>query len=126
MEGSYRVDKFLWAVRIFKTRSLATDICKSKRIIINDIAVKPSRIIKIGDIIEYKQAPIIRTFEVLDFPKSRVSAKLSINFVKETTPESSFEMLKQIKNTIIKRDKGSGRPTKKERRLLDNLNKPND
>jgi ribosome-associated heat shock protein Hsp15 len=126
MESSYRVDKFLWAVRIFKTRSLATEACKSKRIIINNISVKPSRNIKLGDIIEYKQAPILRTFEVLDLPKSRVSAKLSINFVKETTPESSFEMLKQIKSTIIKRDKGTGRPTKKERRLLDNLNKPID
>jgi len=123
MEGLYRVDKFLWAVRIFKTRSIATETCKSKRIIINNISVKPSRNVKIGDTIEYKQAPIVRTFEILDLPKSRVSAKLSTNYVKETTPESSFEMLKQIKSTSIRREKGSGRPTKKERRLLDNLNK---
>ncbi len=117
----YRIDKYLWSVRLFKTRTLASEACKSKKIIIDNNPVKASRNLKIGDIIEIKQMPIVRKFEVIDFPKSRVSAKLVKDYIIETTPEEEFIKLKIAKTSIIERDKGTGRPTKKDRRLLDKL-----
>lgn len=116
-----RIDKYLWTVRIFKTRTLATEACKSKKVLIDNKHVKASRIVKNGDIIEIKQMPIIRTYKVIDIPKSRVSAKIVKDFVIETTPEDELTKLKMANTNQIKRDKGSGRPTKKERRLLDKL-----
>jgi ribosome-associated heat shock protein Hsp15 len=116
-----RIDKYLWSVRVFKTRTLATEACKSKKVLIDNNPVKASRIVKNGDIIEIKQMPIVRTYKVIDTPKSRVSAKIVKDFVIETTPEEEFIKLKLAKTNQIKRDKGTGRPTKKDRRLLDKL-----
>jgi len=116
---SVRIDKYLWACRVFKTRSLATDECRKSHILINDISVKPSRMIKKGELIIIKFPPILRSFEVLDLIERRVSAKLALDYIKEITPESEFVKLKEAKNTYVHRDNGLGRPTKKERRLID-------
>jgi len=118
-----RIDKFLWSVRIFKTRSLASDECRKGRIIINNVQVKPSRIVLKNEIVSVKKPPVIFTYRIIEPIENRVSAKLAGNFVEDLT--SSEERAKlDIKQSIAVgyRDKGTGRPTKKERRLIDKLN----
>lgn len=117
-----RIDKYLWFVRIYKTRSIATDACNKKQVLVNDIAVKPSSTVKPGDKIEIKNPPIIRSFEVKDLLKGRVGAKLVADYLIETTPEEEFDKLRLARETTLIRDKGAGRPTKKDRRDLDKIN----
>lgn len=121
MPQDLRIDKYLWAVRIFKTRNIAAEECKKSHVIINDIAVKPSRTVKEGETILIKFSPLIRSFRIDGLIERRVSAVLAKNYITEITPESEFEKLKLAHNNFVQRDKGSGRPTKKERRLIDNL-----
>ncbi|MDA3820431.1 MAG: S4 domain-containing protein [Candidatus Delongbacteria bacterium] len=122
MAKETRIDKFLWCVRLFKTRSKATTACKKKHILVNDQDVKPSSKISTGDKIEIKRPPIIRSFYVIEILNSRVGAKLVEDYIKETTPEEEFKKLKKARETGIIRTKGKGRPTKKERRQLDKIN----
>jgi len=117
-----RIDKYLWAVRIFKTRSLATNECKKGHVIINGIAVKPSRMIKKNEQIDIKFPPIIRSFISIGLIEKRVSAKIAKQKIEEITPPEEFIKLSLSKDNYIKRDKGTGRPTKRERRLIDKLN----
>jgi ribosome-associated heat shock protein Hsp15 len=115
-----RIDKFLWAVRIFKTRSIASEECKKGRIIINDIQVKPSRIVARGEKIIVKKLPVIYTYRILDPIENRVSAKITGNYIEDLTPEEEKAKLTlKQSGVIVQREKGSGRPTKKERRDLD-------
>ncbi len=115
-----RIDKFLWAARIFKTRSIASEECKKGRIIINDIQVKPSRIVARGEIIIVKKLPVIYTYRILDPIEYRVSAKIAGNYIEDLTPEEEKAKLKlKQSGVIVHREKGTGRPTKKERRDLD-------
>ncbi len=115
-----RIDKFLWAARIFKTRSIASEECKKGRIIINDIQVKPSRIVARGEIIIVKKLPVIYTYRILDPIENRVSAKIAGNYIEDLTPEEEKAKLKlKQSGVIVQREKGTGRPTKKERRDLD-------
>lgn len=116
-----RIDKFLWFVRIFKTRSLATEACKKGRIIINNTAVKPSRIVKIGEIINVKRLPVVYTYSVKGFPKSRISPKLVEIFIEDMTSPDELKKLEMQDPFFIKRDKGIGRPTKKERRDIEKI-----
>jgi ribosome-associated heat shock protein Hsp15 len=118
-----RIDKYLWSVRIFKTRSMATDACKKGRVKIDGQTVKPSRILKTGEEIEIRKPPVSYTYKVTGFPKSRVSAKLVPDFTKNLTPPEELEKLKMQDDFFIRRDKGTGRPTKKERRIIDKLKK---
>jgi ribosome-associated heat shock protein Hsp15 len=117
-----RIDKFLWSVRIYKTRSIASDACRKGKIIINNIQVKPSRVVLKKEIIVVKKPPVIFTYRVVEPIENRVSAKLVNQFVEDLTPEEEKVKL-DIRQTggIVYRDKGSGRPTKKERRLIDKL-----
>lgn len=115
-----RIDKWLFEVRLFKTRSLASEACKKGHILINGTPVKSSREIKPGDIINLRKAPIVYTYEVLAIPTGRVGAKLVPEYMRDiTTPDmlALFEVLRidQANN----RAKGLGRPTKKDRRDLD-------
>lgn len=115
-----RIDKFLWAVRIFKTRNLAANACRMGRILINDAVVKPSRMIEGNETITVKKPPVTFIYKVKTPVENRVSAKLVTNFLEDNTPES--EKLKiDISRTVSAgfRRKGSGRPTKKERRTID-------
>ena len=114
-----RIDKYLWTVRIYKTRSLATDECKKGRVLINNSEVKPSRIVKINDRIDIKFPPIVRSFIGTGISQNRVSAAIATTLVEEITPQSEFDRLKMLNNTFEKRDPGAGRPTKKERRLIE-------
>jgi ribosome-associated heat shock protein Hsp15 len=117
-----RIDKFLWSVRIYKTRSIASEECRKGRIIINDIQVKPSRTVVKGEIITVKKPPVIYSYKVIEPIENRVSAKLTELFIEDLTPEAEKAKL-NIRDSvgIIHRDKGTGRPTKKERRQIDRV-----
>ncbi len=118
-----RIDKFLWAVRIFKTRSKAADACKKGRISIDGIEVKPSRTVKPGDIIKVKRSPVVYTYKIIALLHNRVSAKLVAGYVENLTPQDELDKLEINKfGGFYYRDKGSGRPTKKERRIIDSIN----
>ena len=117
-----RIDKFLWSVRIFKTRSIASDECRKGRIIINEVQVKPSRIVTKNEIITVKKPPVIFNYKIIEPIENRVSAKLVEQFVEDLTTEeerAKLDMRQAI--GIVYRDKGTGRPTKKERRLIDRI-----
>lgn len=115
-----RIDKWLWAVRIFKTRSIATDACKKGRVMINDVSVKPSRMIRVGETIQVKKPPITFSFKVLDLAEKRMGAKLVPQFMENITPPEQYEIL-ELNNIsgFVDRSRGTGRPTKKERRDLE-------
>jgi ribosome-associated heat shock protein Hsp15 len=117
-----RIDKFLWSVRIYKTRSIASEECRKGRIIINDIQVKPSRTVLKNEIITVKKPPVIFSYRVIEPIENRVSAKLVGQFIEDLTNEDEKSKL-DIRQAvgIIYRDKGTGRPTKKERRLIDKI-----
>ncbi len=121
-DNSLRIDKFLWAVRIYKTRSLATDACNGNKVKIGGKSIKPSRNIKVGEIITVTQRYITRTYKVLALREKRVSAKIVSQFIEDLTPQEELDKLKMERFTsYIQRYKGTGRPTKKERRLIDKL-----
>ncbi|MGE0089553.1 MAG: RNA-binding S4 domain-containing protein [Bacteroidales bacterium] len=123
-EHDIRVDKWLWAVRVFKTRSQASEACRKGRILINDVQVKPSRVIKIGEIVVVKKPPVTYQYKVIGLLENRQSAKVVVNYCEDLTSEeekSKLEMKNHIGFEI--RDKGIGRPTKRERRLIDHLKK---
>ena len=117
-----RIDKFLWSVRIYKTRSIASDACTKGRITINDIKVKPSRIIAENDIIRVSKPPVVFTYRITEPVENRVSAKLVEKFVEDmTTDEEKAKLDIKLPVGIAYRKKGSGRPSKKERRVIDKL-----
>jgi ribosome-associated heat shock protein Hsp15 len=120
-----RIDKWMWATRIFKTRTIALEACKKNRIVVNGIDVKPSRMVKVGDIIQVRKPPVTYSFKVLDLTVNRVGAKLVPNYLENMTPPEQYEILELQKiNGFIDRAHGTGRPTKKERRDLDNFSEP--
>lgn len=120
MSEDIRIDKWLWAVRLFKTRSLASDFCKKGKILINGIAAKPSRLIKIGDILVVKKTPVNYTYKVKGLIGKRVGATIAIQHVEDLTPEKELQKLKKAQESAsLSRDRGLGRPTKKDRRDLD-------
>lgn len=117
-----RVDKWLWAVRLFKTRTQASDACKGGKVKIEGTNVKASREIKEGDEIEVQQALIKKKVKVLKLVKNRVAAKFVVDLMEDLTPKEEYErldMMKQLNHE--KRDRGEGRPTKKDRRDIDLL-----
>ncbi len=120
-----RLDKWLWAVRIFKTRTLAADACKNGRITINGVQAKPSRVVKIGDDIGVRKPPITYRFRVLQAIEKRVGAKMLPDMLENTTPPEQYELLEMSKiSGFVDRARGMGRPTKKDRRALDDFNAP--
>ena len=116
-----RIDKWLWAIRLFKTRSQATDACRKGRVLIRDFPVKPSHIVRINETILVKHPPAIFSYFVKGLPVRRLPAKEVLLYSENITPQSEFDKLIQADTFFIRRDKGSGRPTKKERRTLDKL-----
>lgn len=116
-----RADKFLWAVRLYKTRSLAAEACKKGRILVEDIPLKAARNIRTGDIIQVKKPPVNYTYKVLSIPKSRMGAKLVPTYLEDLTPEKELLKLRMTDSFFLRRERGSGRPTKKERREIDKL-----
>lgn len=121
-----RVDRYLWSVRIFKSRSIAADACKSNKVKRGGDFLKPAKEIRIGEEISVKKGPLNLSFKVKEFPKSRVGAKLVADYVINTTPEEEFERVKRERESFYYHNKfKEGRPTKRDRRELDDvLNQP--
>ena len=123
MTEGIRIDKWLWAVRIFKTRSQATEACRTGKVLISGEYAKASRSLSMGDIITVKKLPYTYTYQVTGLISKRVSARIASENVKDLTPPDELIKVKTLQESAFyKRDKGSGRPTKKERRLLDRMN----
>ena len=115
-----RIDKWLWAARIFKTRSIAADACKNGRVTFNGMNMKPSRTIKEGDVVSVKKPPVTYSFKVLKAIEQRVGAKLLPEVYENVTDPKQYELLQMSRiSGFIDRAHGTGRPTKKERRALD-------
>lgn len=120
MAETARIDKWLWAARVFKTRSIAADACKNGRVTIGGVNVKPSHVIKVGEVISVKKPPITYSFKVLDCIEQRVGAKLLPDIYENVTPKDQYELLEMSRiSGFVNRARGTGRPTKKERRQLD-------
>jgi ribosome-associated heat shock protein Hsp15 len=118
-----RIDKYLWSVRLYKTRSLASEACRKGKILINNIQVKPSRLIQNDEIITVKKPPVIYTYKVKEPIENRVGAKLVEQYMTDLTPEEEKAKLDINQSVMtVYRDKGTGRPTKKERRVIDKFN----
>jgi ribosome-associated heat shock protein Hsp15 len=117
-----RLDKWLWAVRLFKTRALATDACRAGSVTIGDQSAKPAREVHAGETVVVQQGLIVRTLKVIGVPRSRVGAKAVPEFCTDLTPASEFEKLRtQRLQHVLARAKGSGRPTKRDRRTIDRI-----
>ncbi len=120
-----RLDKWLWAARVFKTRSIAADACKNGRVTIGGVKQKASKMIKEGDIIEVRKPPITYSFKVLKAIQNRVGAKLVPEVLENVTAKEQLELLEMNRiGGFIGRARGTGRPTKKERRELDDFIQP--
>ncbi len=120
-----RIDKWMWATRIFKTRTIAVEACKKNRVMVNNIPAKPSRMIKVDDVVQVKKPPITYSFKVLGLIEKRIGAKLVPDFLENVTSPEQYEILELQKiSGFIDRAKGTGRPTKKDRRNLDEFNAP--
>lgn len=115
-----RVDKYLWAMRIYKTRSIATDACKCGRVKINGVEVKPSRMFHIGDVFTVRKGPITYTYRILQLWGNRLGAKMVPTYLEDITPKEQLEILELARFAAQSgRDKGTGRPTKKDRREIE-------
>ena len=122
MNSEARIDKWLWAARIYKTRTLASDACKNGRITINGALAKPSRTVKVGDQVGVKKSPITYSFRVLQTIEKRVGAKLLPEVFENVTPPEQYELLEMNRiSGFVDRARGTGRPTKKDRRALDDF-----
>ena len=116
------LDKYLWAIRVFKTRSEATEACRGSRVKVNEQEIKPSRELREGDVITVRKGPIFYTYRVIQQVENRQPAKNVPLYAEDLTPAEEYAKLEQPRETItIYRKKGTGRPTKKERRQLDDL-----
>ena len=122
VDSAGRLDKWLWAVRIFKSRSLASDACRAGSVAVNQLPAKPARDVRPGETVTVRQGLVLRTLRVVGVPASRVGAKLVPNFCADLTPKEEFEKGRaHTVQQILAREKGSGRPTKRDRRLLDGV-----
>jgi ribosome-associated heat shock protein Hsp15 len=122
MNDEVRIDKWLWASRVFKTRTLAGEACRAGKVKISGQAVKPSREIKLGDVIEVRLTHMVKSLEVKQLLKNRVSAKQLPEVYVDLTPAEEYERVQLMREfNYERRDRGIGRPTKKERRLIDSL-----
>ena len=119
MDKDVRVDKWLWATRVFKTRTIATEAGKKGRVSVGGINVKPSRPLKVGEIVDVRKPPVTYSFRVKALAENRMGAKLVPEYLENVTPASQMELLEMVKiSGFINRQKGLGRPTKKEGREL--------
>ena len=117
MDETIRIDKWLWSVRVYATRSLATEECKKGRVTIGGVAVKPSRAVKIGEIILVRKNPVTYSYRVIELLGKRVGAKLVPTYMEDLTPAEELKKLDEAQGgALFTRDRGAGRPTKKDRR----------
>ena len=122
MADETRIDKFLWAIRAYKTRTEATEACKGGKVKVAGVPAKPSRSVQPGELIQLRKGSITYTYKVLRPLENRVGAKLVPDFAENLTPESELEKLKApVESFFVTRDRGAGRPTKKDRREMEHL-----
>ena len=115
-----RIDKWLWAARIFKTRSIAVDAIKNGRVTIQGVNVKPSRMVKEGEVVSVRKPPVTYSFKILKTIEQRVGAKLIPEIYENVTPADQYELLEMNRiSGFVNRQRGTGRPTKKDRRAMD-------
>ena len=115
-----RIDKRLWAARIFKTRTIAADACKNGRVAVNGVNVKPSRMVKAGDVVSVRKPPVTFSFRLLKPIEQRVGAKLLPEIYENVTPQDQYDLLEMTRiSGFVNRARGTGRPTKKDRRQMD-------
>lgn len=127
MSATVRIDKWLWAVRVFKTRSMAAEACRKGKVSINGINAKPSRELHAGEVIHVQKSPVTYHYKVLALTEKRMGAKLVPEFMEDLTPASNLEILEMQKlMQTTNRSRGTGRPTKKERRDLDRFTDPDE
>lgn len=120
-----RIDKWLWAARIFKTRSIAADACKNGRVMVNGTNVKPSRPLKVGETVHVKKPPVTYSFKVLKAIEQRVGAKLLPEIYENVTDPKQYELLEMSRiSGFVNRARGTGRPTKKDRRAMEAFTEP--
>ena len=117
-----RIDKYLWSIRVFKTRSEATDACKGGKVKVNGSDIKPSKAVRIGDMIVARKGPVTYTYRVIELIDKRQGPKLVPNYAENLTPEEEIAKLRTpVETFFLKRDRGAGRPTKKDRRQMESL-----
>ena len=122
MADSVRIDKYLWAIRVFKTRGDATDACKGNKVRIGGSPAKPSKEVKPGEIIEIQKGTVRYSYRVIRLLENRVGAQLVPDYAENLTPQSELDKLRApVETFFIRRDRGSGRPTKKDRRAMEHL-----
>ncbi|MDR1357651.1 MAG: RNA-binding S4 domain-containing protein [Tannerellaceae bacterium] len=115
-----RIDKWMWATRIFKSRTIAVEACKKNRVMIAGVNVKPSRMIKTGDVIQVRKPPMTFSFKVIQLTERRIGAKLVPDYLENITPPEQYEILEMNRiSGFVDRARGLGRPTKKDRRELE-------
>lgn len=120
MNTEARLDKWLWSARIFKTRSIAADACKNGRVSVNGVLVKPSRMVKAGDTVAVRKPPVTYSFKILQPIEQRVGAKLLPDIYENVTTPDQYELLEMNRiSGFVDRARGTGRPTKKDRRAMD-------
>ncbi|MBQ8462775.1 MAG: RNA-binding S4 domain-containing protein [Prevotella sp.] len=118
-----RIDKWLWAARIFKTRTIAADACKNGRVAVDGVNVKPSRMVKEGETVSVRKPPVTFSFKILKTIEQRVGAKLLPEIYKNVTPQDQYDLLEMNRiSGFVDRARGTGRPTKKDRRAMDAFN----
>lgn len=111
-----RVDKYLWAIRVFKTRSLASAACREGKVVVDESKMKPARAIKVNEVIHVRKGAVTFSYKVVALPKSRVGAPLVKDYSLDVTPQSELDKLEMIRLQYVERPKGLGRPTKRDRR----------
>ena len=120
MNTEARIDKWLWAARIFKTRTIAADACKNGRVAVNGVNVKPSRMVKVDDVVSVRKPPVTFSFRLLKPIEQRVGAKLLPDIYENVTPQDQYDLLEMNRiSGFVDRARGTGRPTKKDRRQMD-------
>ena len=122
MKMEVRIDKYLWCIRVFKSRSDATDACKGGKVKVNSADIKPSRAVVPGDLISVRKGAVFYTFRVIEPVDKRQGAALVPRYAENLTPQEELDKLRApVETFFLKRDRGAGRPTKKERRQMDSL-----
>jgi len=117
-----RLDKWLWSIRVFKTRADATAACRAGKVFVGELEAKPGRVAHVGEVVSVKVGVVHRTLKVLGLPRARVGAKLLPDFVQDLTPPEEYAKAKQAQlEHLLARERGKGRPTKKDRREMEHL-----
>ena len=122
MDSDVRIDKYLWAIRVFKTRNEATEACTGGKVKLNDAPVKPAKAVHVGDVISVRKGAVLFTWKVIQPLEKRVGAALVSQYAENLTPQSELDKLRApVETFFLKRDRGTGRPTKKDRRTMEAL-----